>query len=104
MMILMKKGDKIKIIRMDDKNGADYQAAQMNGKIVTVKFIDGNLIESVYQSERLIPIRDIHRNGDVFVGSVIVICFCQGNYNHCFRHCKRTKEASLYYLNRITHL
>ena len=41
MMILMKKGDKIKIIRMDDKNGADYQAAQMNGKIVTVKFIDG---------------------------------------------------------------
>ena len=41
MMILMKKGDKIKIIRMDDKNWADYQAAQMNGKIVTVKFIDG---------------------------------------------------------------
>ena len=41
MKILMKKGDKIKIIRMDDKNGADYQAAQMNGKIVTVKFIDG---------------------------------------------------------------
>jgi len=41
MMILMKKGDKIKIIRMDDKNGADYQAAQMNSKIVTVKFIDG---------------------------------------------------------------
>lgn len=41
MMILMKKGDKIKIIRMDDKNGTDYQAAQMNGKIVTVKFIDG---------------------------------------------------------------
>ena len=37
----MKKGDKLRIIRMDDKNGADYQAVQMNGKIVTVKFIDG---------------------------------------------------------------
>ena len=37
----MKKGDKIRIIRMDDSNGTDYQARMMNGRVVTVKFIDG---------------------------------------------------------------
>ena len=40
MMCCMKKGDKIRIIRMDDNNGADKQAAKMNGRVVTVKFID----------------------------------------------------------------
>ena len=39
--IIMKKGDKIRIIRMDDSNGKDHQAAMMNGMVVTVKFIDG---------------------------------------------------------------
>ena len=38
---IMKKGDKIRIIRMDDNNGKDHQAAMMNGMVVTVKFIDG---------------------------------------------------------------
>ena len=37
----MKTGDKIRIIRMDDSNGKDFQARQMSGRIVTVKFIDG---------------------------------------------------------------
>ena len=37
----MKKGDKIRIIRMDDSNGKDQQARAMNGRVVTVKFIDG---------------------------------------------------------------
>lgn len=37
----MKKGDKIKIIRMDDANGKDHQAAAMAGRVVTVDFIDG---------------------------------------------------------------
>lgn len=37
----MKKGDKIRIIRMDDSNGKDLQARQMNGRVVTVNFIDG---------------------------------------------------------------
>ena len=36
----MKKGDKIRIIRMDDSNGKDLQARQMSGRVVTVKFID----------------------------------------------------------------
>lgn len=36
----MKIGDKIKIIRMDDSNGKDIQARKMDGKVVTVKFID----------------------------------------------------------------
>ena len=37
----MKKGDKIRIIRMDDNNGKDYQATAMNDRVVTVKFVDG---------------------------------------------------------------
>ena len=36
----MKKGDKIRIIRMDDNNGTDWQARRMDGKVVTVSFID----------------------------------------------------------------
>lgn len=36
----MKKGNRIRIIRMDDCNGKDHQAAAMNGRVVTVKFID----------------------------------------------------------------
>ena len=36
----MKPGDKIKIIRMDDDGGKDWQATRMNGKICTVSFID----------------------------------------------------------------
>ena len=36
----MKTGDKIRIIHMDDANGKDYQAQVMNGKVVTIKFID----------------------------------------------------------------
>lgn len=39
--IIIKKGDKIRIIRMDDSNGKDDQAAAMNGRVVTVTFIDG---------------------------------------------------------------
>ena len=46
----MKKGDKIRIIRLDDCNGKGHQAAAMNGRVVTVKFVDGigqiNLQES----------------------------------------------------------
>ena len=37
----MKKGDKIRIIHMDDSNGKDIQARQLNGRVVTVKLIDG---------------------------------------------------------------
>ena len=36
----MKKGDKIRIIRMDDSNGKDHQARIMAGRVVTVKFVD----------------------------------------------------------------
>ena len=37
----MKKGDRIRIISMDDSNGKDQQARAMDGRVVTVKFIDG---------------------------------------------------------------
>ena len=37
----MKKGDKIRIIRMDDCNGKDLPAREMNWKVVTVDFVDG---------------------------------------------------------------
>lgn len=36
----MKKGDKIRIILMDDNNGTDYQARSLDGKVVTVSFVD----------------------------------------------------------------
>ena len=36
----MKPGDRIKIIRMDDSGGKDWQATRMNGKICTVRLID----------------------------------------------------------------
>lgn len=36
----MKKGDKIRINRMDDSNGKDHQARMMAGRVVTVKFVD----------------------------------------------------------------
>lgn len=40
MTMNMKKGDKIKIIRMDDSKGKDPQARMMAGSVVTVRFVD----------------------------------------------------------------
>ena len=37
---MIKRGAKIKIIRMDDTGGLDWQAKRVNGKIFTVRFID----------------------------------------------------------------
>ena len=36
----MKPGDKIKIIRMDDADGKDWQARELNGQTCTISFID----------------------------------------------------------------
>ena len=36
----MKKGDMVKVIRMDDKGGNDWQATQMNGVIAEIDYID----------------------------------------------------------------
>ena len=36
----VKKGDRIRIIWMDDNNGKDWQVTQMIGKTYTVDFID----------------------------------------------------------------
>ena len=36
----MKPGDKIKIIRMDDADGKDWQARDLNGRTCTISFID----------------------------------------------------------------
>ena len=36
----MKKGDKIRVLQMEDYDGADYQATQMNGNFYTVDHID----------------------------------------------------------------
>lgn len=38
--IKTKVGDKIRIIRMDDNNGKDFAAQQMNGVIATISHID----------------------------------------------------------------
>lgn len=37
---MIKIGDKIRIIRMDDSGGLDWVAAEMSGKVVTVRCID----------------------------------------------------------------
>ena len=39
-LYVMKPGDKIRILRMDDNGGKDWQATRMNGKICTVRLID----------------------------------------------------------------
>ena len=36
----MKKGDKVKIIRMADNEGKDWQASRMNGVIGIIDYID----------------------------------------------------------------
>ena len=36
----MKKGEKIRVLQMEDYNGADQQATQMNGRIYTVDYVD----------------------------------------------------------------
>lgn len=36
----MKVGDKVKIIRMDDNSGKDWQAARMNGVTGVIEYID----------------------------------------------------------------
>ena len=36
----MKVGDKVKIIRMDDNNGKDWQASRMNGVEGIIDYID----------------------------------------------------------------
>jgi len=36
----MKKGDKVKIIRMDDAGGKDWQASRMNGVEGIIDYID----------------------------------------------------------------
>ena len=36
----MKAGDKIRIVRMEDNNGKDWQAAKMNGIEGRIEYID----------------------------------------------------------------
>jgi len=36
----MKVGDKVRIIRMDDAGGKDWQASRMNGVIGVIDYID----------------------------------------------------------------
>lgn len=36
----MKPGDKIRIVRMDDACGKDWQARKLNGRTCTISFID----------------------------------------------------------------
>lgn len=36
----MKPGDRIRVIRMDDADGKDWQARELNGRTLTISFID----------------------------------------------------------------
>lgn len=37
----MKKGDRIRVLQMEDQNGKDVQATKMNGNTYTIDYIDG---------------------------------------------------------------
>jgi len=37
---MIKRGTKIRIIRMNDAGGMDWQASRVNGKVFTVRFVD----------------------------------------------------------------
>lgn len=37
---MIKRGSIIKVLKMDDSGGLDWQAKRVNGKIFTVRFID----------------------------------------------------------------
>ena len=39
-LIKIKRGAKIKVLKMDTAGGMDWQAKRVNGKIFTVRFID----------------------------------------------------------------
>lgn len=36
----MKRGDRVRVLQMEDYNGIDIQAAQMNGNVYTVDYVD----------------------------------------------------------------
>jgi len=64
----MKAGDKIKIIRMYDDNGKDWQAAAMNGVVAEVSFIDsmgqihlkGYGLALIPEADEFIVIEDVY--------------------------------------------
>ena len=35
-----KRGEKVRVIKIDDAGGMDWQARQLNGKIFTVRYVD----------------------------------------------------------------
>ena len=37
---MIKRGAKVRVIKIDDAGGMDWQARQLNGKIFTVRYID----------------------------------------------------------------
>lgn len=37
---MIKRGSKIRVIKIDDSGGLDWQASRLNGKTFTVRYID----------------------------------------------------------------
>ena len=37
---MIKRGAKVRVIKIDDDGGMDWQARQLNGKIFTVRYVD----------------------------------------------------------------
>jgi hypothetical protein len=37
---MIKQGAKVRVIKIDDAGGMDWQARQLNGKIFTVRYVD----------------------------------------------------------------
>ena len=55
-LVKIKRGAKIKVLKMDTAGGMDWQAKRLEGKIFTVRFIDSTgMIHLVETGLALIP-------------------------------------------------
>ena len=53
---MIKRGSKIKVLKMDTAGGMDWQAKRLEGKVFTVRFIDNaGMIHLVETGLALIP-------------------------------------------------
>lgn len=52
---MIKRGSKIRVVKMDTVGGIDWRAKRLEGKIFTVRFIDSSGIHLVETGLALIP-------------------------------------------------
>ena len=58
---MIKRGSKIRVLKMDTAGGMDWQAKRLEGKVFTVRFIDSaGIIQLVETGLGLIPGVDLY--------------------------------------------